>query len=173
MPAKREGSRKRQSRFGEFARNHRLLSHADPDFPTTRALQKRLVAEGRVAGEGPPRQAPAASSPDTALPGIELRTMADFRRALAIPGVQVVRLDTPAPTRRTVAVLQSNAVAFRVAGRGDAPSWLWFGRARDWRFAGNRATRLHPDDGEPVLVYELHRPSETPPGVGTPSRRPA
>ena len=162
MQAKREG----------FARNHRLLSHADPDFPTTRALQERLVAEGRLAGEGTPRQMPVAGSPDTALPAIELRTMADFRCALAIPGVQVVRLDTPAPTRRTVAGLQPDAVAFRVTG-GGAPSWLWFGRARDWRFAGNRATRLHPEDGEPVLVYELHLSSGAPLGARTSGRQPA
>ena len=162
-----------QAKREAFARNHRLLSHADPDFPTTRALQERLVAEGRVAGEGAQRPVPVAGSPDAALPAIELRTMADFRRALAIPGVQVVRLDTPAPTRRTVAVLQSNAVAFRVTGGGNAPSWLWFGRARDWRFAGNRATRLHPDDREPVLVYELHLPSETPLGTKRSCRRPA
>lgn len=153
--------------------NHRLLSHADPDFPTTRALQERLVAEGRVAGEGAPRHAPKASGPDAALPAIELRTMADFRRALAIPDVQVVRLDTCAPTRRTVAVLQPDAVAFRGAGGGDAPSWLWFGRARDWRFAGNRATRLHPDDREPVLVYELHLPSGIPLGTRKSGRQPA
>ena len=162
-----------QAKREAFARNHRLLSHADPDFPTTRALQERLIAEDRVAGEGAQRQVPVAGGPDAALPVIELRTMTDFRRALAIPGVQVVRLDTPAPTRRTVAVLQSNAVAFRVTGRGDAPSWLWFGRARDWRFAGNRATRLHPDDREPVLVYELHLPSGVPLGARKSGRQPA
>ena len=162
-----------QAKCEEFARNHRLLRHDDPDFPTTRALQERLVAEGRTAGEGAPRQVSVAGGPDAALPAIELRTMADFQRALAIPGVQVVRLDTPAPTRRTVAVLQSNAVAFRVAGRGNAPSWLWFGPARNWRFAGNKATRLHPDDGEPVLVYELHLPSGIPLGTRKASRQPA
>ena len=162
-----------QAKREAFARNHRLLNHADPDVPTTRALQERLAAEGRAVGAGAQRQVPVAGSPDAALPAIELRTMADFRRALAIPGVQVVRLDTPAPTRRTVAVLQSNAVAFRVTGRGNAPSWLWFGRARDWRFAGNRATRLHPDDREPVLVYELHLPSEAPLGTRKSGRQPA
>jgi hypothetical protein len=90
------------------------------------------------------------------LAAIKLRSMANFRQALAMPGVQIVRLDAPVPNRRTVAVLQSDAVAFRIVGRGDARSWLWFGPARDWSFAGNRATRHDRDSGEPVLIYELH-----------------
>lgn len=31
----------------------RLFRRSDPDFPTTRAVQARLVAAGRVQGEGP------------------------------------------------------------------------------------------------------------------------
>ena len=31
----------------------RLFRRTDPDFPTTRAMQQRLVAAGRVEGEGP------------------------------------------------------------------------------------------------------------------------
>ena len=31
----------------------RLFRRTDPDFPTTRAVQQRLVAAGRVEGEGP------------------------------------------------------------------------------------------------------------------------
>ncbi len=99
------------------------------------------------------------------LAAIELRTMADFRRALALPGVQVMRLDTPVPNRRTVAVLRSNSVAFRIEGRGDAPSWLWFGAACNWSFAANRATRHDRDGGEPVLIYQLHLPSGDPLGT--------
>lgn len=30
----------------------RLFRRNDPDFPTTRAVQQRLVAAGRVEGEG-------------------------------------------------------------------------------------------------------------------------
>ncbi len=108
-----------------------------------------------------------------ALATIELRTMADFRRALAMPGVQLVRLDVPVPNRRTVAVLRSNSVAFRIEGRGGAPSWLWFGPARDWSFAGNRATRHDRDNGEPVLIYELHLPSGSPLGIIQADRQPA
>ena len=33
--------------------NPRLFRRTDPDFPTTRAVQERLVAAGRVEGEGP------------------------------------------------------------------------------------------------------------------------
>src|SRR4051794_640935 len=33
--------------------NPRLFRRTDTDFPTTRALQERLVAAGRVEGEGP------------------------------------------------------------------------------------------------------------------------
>lgn len=33
--------------------NPRIFRRSDPDFPTTEALQKRLVAAGRVEGEGP------------------------------------------------------------------------------------------------------------------------
>jgi len=107
------------------------------------------------------------------LAAVELRTMADFRRALAMPGVQLVRLDTPVPNRRTVAVLRPNAVAFRIEGCGDAPSWLWFGPARDWSFAGNRAIRHDRDTEEPVLIYELHLPSGDPLGAIQPDRQPA
>ncbi len=107
------------------------------------------------------------------LPAIKLRTMADFRRALAMPGVQLVRLDTPVPNRRTVAVLQSNAVAFRIEGCGDAPSWLWFGPARDWSFTDNRATRHDRDSGEPVLIYELRPPSGNPLGIIEADHQPA
>ncbi len=107
------------------------------------------------------------------LAAIKLRSMANFRQALAMPGVQIVRLDAPVPNRRTVAVLQSNAVAFRIVGRGDAPSWLWFGPACDWSFAGNRATRHDRDSGEPVLIYELHPPGGNPPGLIEADRQPA
>ena len=31
----------------------RPFRRSDPDFPTTRVMQKRLVAAGRVEGEGP------------------------------------------------------------------------------------------------------------------------
>lgn len=31
----------------------RLFRRSDPDFPTTRAVQQRLITAGRVAGEGP------------------------------------------------------------------------------------------------------------------------
>ena len=33
--------------------NPRVFRRSDPDFPTTRAVQERLVAAGRVEGEGP------------------------------------------------------------------------------------------------------------------------
>ncbi len=38
--------------------DQRLFRRTDPDFPTTRAAQARLVAAGRVAGEGPLRHGP-------------------------------------------------------------------------------------------------------------------
>ena len=41
----------------------RLFRRADPDFPTTRALQERLVAAGRVEGEGPLALARRAGQP--------------------------------------------------------------------------------------------------------------
>jgi len=37
---------------------HRLFRRTDPDFPTTPAMQARLVAAGRVADEGPQRRGP-------------------------------------------------------------------------------------------------------------------
>jgi hypothetical protein len=36
----------------------RVFRRSDPDFPTTVALQRRLIANGRVEGEGPYRQVP-------------------------------------------------------------------------------------------------------------------
>ncbi len=36
----------------------RVFRRSDPDFPTTVALQRRLIANGRVEGEGPYRQPP-------------------------------------------------------------------------------------------------------------------
>ena len=38
----------------------RLFHRADPDFPTTQVLQQRLIAAGRVAGEGPLAHRPGA-----------------------------------------------------------------------------------------------------------------
>lgn len=45
--------------------DRRVFRRTDPDFPTTKAVQDRLVAAGRVAGEGPragsaPTSAPAS-----------------------------------------------------------------------------------------------------------------
>ncbi len=70
-------------------------------------------------------------------------------------------------------MLRPNAVAFRIEGGGRAPSWLWFGPARDWSFAGNRAIRHDRDSGEPVLIYELHLPSGHPLGAIQADRQPA
>lgn len=56
----------------------RRFRRTDPDFPTTRAAQQRLIAAGRVEGEGPlarPIQSltdapgrPAAAAPKLAVP---------------------------------------------------------------------------------------------------------
>lgn len=39
---------------------------------------------------------------------------------------------------REVKVVQSNAVAFEVPGKTE-PSWLWFGKASEWKFENNQA----------------------------------
>lgn len=81
-------------------------------------------------------------------------TLADFKRYLTTPGATVRLVSVnghPAALAvsgwRTVAKLQTNAVAFNSA-TVSGKSWLEFGKASDWRFSGNRAEY----NG---LIYEL------------------
>jgi hypothetical protein len=83
-----------------------------------------------------------------------MNTLADFKRYLATPGAKVRLISingaTPRPELaewRTVATLQTNAVAFVTANKS-GKSWLYFGKASDWRFGGNTVE----NDG---LIYEI------------------
>jgi hypothetical protein len=72
-----------------------------------------------------------------------MNTLADFKRYLATPNARVRMISfhgqTPNPALaewRTVAKLQTNAVAFATANNS-GKSWLEFGKASGWTFDGN------------------------------------
>jgi hypothetical protein len=46
----------------------RVFRRTDPDFPITAAVQRRLIADGRVEGEGPHRQFPTGPAISPAAP---------------------------------------------------------------------------------------------------------
>lgn len=77
---------------------------------------------------------------------LKLKTLADFKRFLALPGAttQLIRHDWfPERERkpaiwepRTVDKLQTNAVAFKMTD-SERPSWLYFDGASRFRFDGS------------------------------------
>lgn len=96
---------------------------------------------------------------------MQLKTLADFKRALAVPGVQVQLIENticPRPKEhpiwnvRSVHKIQSNAVAFNIAGF-NVPAWLEFGKASAWSFEGARAVNDLGDRGR--IVYDLLPPA--------------
>ena len=99
------------------------------------------------------------------MPDVNVRTLADYRRFLAIP---VASLETPrndvmtrngqtpeilpqAYGTRQVRKLRTNAVQFM----GD--NWPWFSKAAEYRFAGNMLTIDASKDGsfKDVIEYKL------------------
>lgn len=75
-----------------------------------------------------------------------MKNLAEFKRYLATPGacVRLVSINGHPPRPelaewRTVAVLQTNAVAFTTANKS-GKSWLHFSPAKDWTFDGNTAS---------------------------------
>jgi hypothetical protein len=100
---------------------------------------------------------------------MNLTSLADFKRFLATPGatVQIVRHDwvgegagkIPAKDHffdpRKVQKLQTNAVAF-VSPHDKNGSWLWFRKAKDFRFEGDVVTMQLEDGGDwsEVMQYK-------------------
>jgi hypothetical protein len=92
---------------------------------------------------------------------VNVKTLADFKRFLALPGatVQITRHDYVLRDKakpgfldpRTVAKLQTNAVQF------SGGSWLYFKSAREYRFNGDTMTVDLGDDAkfERVMEYKL------------------
>lgn len=95
---------------------------------------------------------------------IAIKTLADFKRFLATPGatVQVIRHDFVTPEKakpgffepKQVARVQTNAVKFTTG------SWLPFGKAAHYRFAGDEVTvalseGVGPDPFAKVMTYKL------------------
>ncbi|MFC1459379.1 hypothetical protein ACETIH_22295 [Microvirga arabica] len=96
---------------------------------------------------------------------VNIRSLADFKRFLARPGATIETLRNNVMTRngRTpetrpqdfgahqVKKLQTNAVQFT----GD--NWLWFGKAAEYRFAGDVVTIDASKDGsfKDVIEYKL------------------
>jgi hypothetical protein len=96
---------------------------------------------------------------------VNLRSLADFKRFLTLPGASIETLRNDVMARngqtpetrpqcygtRQVKKLQTNAVQFT----GD--NWLWFEKAAKYRFAGDVVT-IDVSKGEPfaeVIEYKL------------------
>lgn len=86
-----------------------------------------------------------------------MKTLAEFKRVLALPGVQVrmVSHNDKEPRSniagwRTVDRIQTNGVYFLNAD--GKTSWLDFGKASEWSFNGQYATL---DQGWLKMVYEV------------------
>lgn len=98
---------------------------------------------------------------------MELKTLADFKRALATPDATLtithfVHTATGRPMEhkfanlnRPIVKVQTNAVA--ILSPVTIYSWLYFGNASDWVFNGNIACQV---DEHAILVYRLNLPEE-------------
>ena len=96
---------------------------------------------------------------------VDLRSLADFKRFLTLPGASIETLRNDVMARdgqtpetrpqcygtRQVKKLQTNAVQFT----GD--NWLWFGKAAEYRFSGDVVTIDASKDGsfKDVIEYKL------------------
>lgn len=96
---------------------------------------------------------------------MQLNSLADFKRFLATPGatVQIIRHDwatshNPKPgffDPRKVVKVQSNGVAFESSSSSNG-SWLYFDKASNYRFDGDKVTVDLKSDGtfDKVMVYK-------------------
>lgn len=99
------------------------------------------------------------------MPAVNIRSLADFKRILALPGatIQLVRhdyLDGRIPAAdpfwqpRTIRKVRSGDVEINMPGSARA-SYLEFGKAANWVFAGNSATLRHDTV---TMVYVISLP---------------
>ena len=98
-----------------------------------------------------------------ALKSFNIKSLADFRRVLRTPGLSVLLIENTAAPQppdhpcwlpTTVAKVQTNSVAFNVAGK---KWWIDFGKASEWSFDGDVATNTR-ERGR--IAFRLSLPAE-------------
>lgn len=95
----------------------------------------------------------------------EVNSLAAFKRFLKEPGaaIEMIQHDwypQPVPGIRKVKKLQTNGVQFEPTEPGKQGSWLYFDRAKDFRFEnGIMKVALDPDKTgfDKVMIYKLHK----------------
>ena len=88
---------------------------------------------------------------------MEIKTLAELKRHLATPNATLqitefascirgewIEKQPHNPKPRQVAKLQTNSVALKDETTKSGTSWLEFGKAIEWTFNGNQATKLTP-----------------------------
>ncbi len=92
-----------------------------------------------------------------------LKTFADVKRRIEV-GTKLdmtyyrpSRVALPTlPVRRTVLIVQSNAVAMTAAFPGKTgPSWLYWGKASECRVDGPDTFSILEEDGEVIATYRF------------------